>query len=136
MSSPIPPSGPPPYQPPPGYGPPPGYSAFDQPQRPQGFSGMAIAGFVLALVGFIPCFWFWFQIPGLLGAIFSIVALGATKATNPAGAKRGRGLAVAGLVIGIVTLLITAAFTGYIYSTDDCVVDGLNVHCSFQDTNP
>ncbi|MEJ7602366.1 MAG: DUF4190 domain-containing protein [Kofleriaceae bacterium] len=56
------------------------------------FSGMAIAGFVLAFV----C--------GLLGIIFS--ALGYSECKKSGGAVRGRGLAIAGMVISIVTLLV------------------------------
>ena len=66
MYPPPPPGAAPP--PPPGYNP---YGASNQ--TPSKNSGMGIAGFVLSLVGLIVfCFW-WFQIPGLLGVIFSVI---------------------------------------------------------------
>lgn len=55
-------------------------------------SGMAIAGFVLSFF----C--------GLLGLIFSAVAMSQIKKSN--GALKGNGLAIAGLVISIVAILI------------------------------
>ena len=110
--------------PPPQYGgPPPGYAPYGAPAQPQqGFSGMAIAGFVLSLIGAFPGLWFWvLQIPGYLGTIFSIVGLKQTKATG----KRGRGLAIAGLVIGIIVIIAAALVTIYVYTSDNCEVDGL-----------
>lgn len=86
---------------------------------------MAIAGFVLSLVGLIPCFWFWFlQAPAVLGTIFSVLGLKAAKA-----GKKGRGLAIAGLVIGIIGILVAVAITLYVYTSDNCVVDGLSFEC-------
>jgi hypothetical protein len=82
-------------------------------------SGMAIAGFVLSLVGLFPGFWFWWlQIPGYLGTIFSIIGLKATKVAR----KRGRGFAIAGLVIGLVGVAAAGLFTLYVYTSDDCDV--------------
>jgi hypothetical protein len=52
------------------------------------WSGFAIAGFVLSLLFYT----------SVLGIIFSSIGLAATSK----GKKRGRGLAIAGLVIGIV----------------------------------
>jgi len=110
---------------------PPGYAAYGDRPPATTYSGMAIAGFVLALVGILPCFWVWFQVPGLLGVIFSLIGLGATKERM----RKGHGLAVAGLVIGIVSLVITVAFTAFIYSTDDCDTSGLTFDCSFDSNN-
>jgi len=127
MSTPPPP--PPGFPtPPPGYPPtgPAGYGAY--PAAPQGNSGMAIAGFVLALVGLVPCFWFWFlQIPGYLAVIFSVLGMKATAGN----AKKGRGLAIAGLVVGIVAVVAALALTAFVYTSDDCVVDGLSFECDF-----
>ena len=51
-------------------------------------SGLAIAGFVVSFFG-------WF---GIVGFILSLVALNQIKNSN--GTKRGRGLAIAGAIIG------------------------------------
>ena len=75
------------------------------------FSGKSIAGFVLALVGLlllpIPC--------GILGMIFSGLGMKETDTYYSYDAFRGRGLAIAGLVIssvdlgyGLISLLIWA----------------------------
>jgi hypothetical protein len=64
-------------------------------------SGMAIAGMVLSLVGLIPCFWL-LQLPGVLGIIFGAVGMQQTKD----GSRRGRGMAIAGVVIGIVLVAL------------------------------
>jgi hypothetical protein len=61
-------------------------------------NGMAVAGFVLSLVGLIIL-----AIPmGILAIIFSSIGLNA--ALNKG--KRGKGLAIAGLIIGIIDLLV------------------------------
>lgn len=122
MSSPPPPpipSGPGGFQPPPGYQP---YSG--QPMQ-QGNSGMAIASLVLSLVGIIPCFW-GLQIPGVLGIIFGFVGLSQTKDN----ARKGRGMAIAGLVVGIVLVVIAAALWIYIFTSDNCVRDGSSFTCT------
>ena len=134
MSTPPPPPGnQPPFPPQPPYGgPPPGYAPYGQPvaSQPAGLSGMAVAGFVLSLVGAIPCFWFWFlQIPGYLGTIFSFIGLKQTKN----GARRGRGLAIAGLVIGLILIAIAIGLAIFVYTSDDCVVDGLSFECDLTD---
>lgn len=58
-----------------------------------GTNGMAIAGFILAF--FIP----------ILGIIFSIIGLGQCKRRG----QKGRGLAIAGIIISIVSVLIFLA---------------------------
>ena len=87
--------------------------------------GLTIPSF--ALVGLLPCFWFWFQIPGVLGLIFSIVGLKATSGQ----ARKGRGLAIAGTVVGSIAIAIAVLFTLYVYTSDDCVTNGLEVNCQF-----
>jgi hypothetical protein len=62
-------------------------------QPPPGTNGMAIAGFVLAF----------FCTP--LGIVFSAVGLNQTNRTG----QKGRGLAIAGLVISIVSIIIGVA---------------------------
>jgi hypothetical protein len=61
-------------------------------------NGLAIAGFVLSIL------WL-FGLGSLLAVIFGIVALVAISRAN--GAQRGRGWAIAGLVIGAVGLVLT-----------------------------
>ncbi len=88
----------------------------EQPAERNGkVSGMAVAGFVAALVAPISVYLF---IPlAIMAIIFSSIGLGQTR-RNPE--LRGRGLAIAGLVIGIlemsllliVVLAIAAIFAG------------------------
>lgn len=83
-----PPQPPDPYAGAPGY--PPGPPA---PPTPQGTNGMSIAGFVLAFL-FTP-----------LGLILSIVGLVQARKRN----QKGRGLAIAGIVISTVSILVGVA---------------------------
>jgi hypothetical protein len=53
---------------------------------------------VLSLVGLLPFFWI-LQLPGVLGVIFGGIGL---SQTNNRSGYRGRGMAIAGLVLGIV----------------------------------
>lgn len=99
----APPPGAPPYPPPgaagyppPGHPPPAGYypPPYGAPmQVAPSTSGMAIAGFVLALLS---C--------SLLGLIFSIIGYNEVKNSN--GMKSGGGLALAGIIISIVWFVI------------------------------
>ncbi|GAB2561791.1 DUF4190 domain-containing protein [Nocardia heshunensis] len=79
---------------PPGYAPPPGYPMG---VPPQGTNGLAIASFVLSLLGF--CF---------LGIPFGIIALNQIKQRN----QGGRGLAIAGLAISGISVLLAVAIFG------------------------
>lgn len=118
---------PPPMQPgqPGGYQPPPGDQPYAGGPAPMPTnSGMAIASMVLSLVGVIPCFW-GLQIPGLLGLIFGFVGLNQTKD----GARRGRGMAIAGLVIGIILVVICAIFWIYVATSDNCDWDNGTFRC-------
>lgn len=90
----------------------------------RGKSGLAVASLVCSLVGVIPCFW-GFQIMGLLGTIFGFVGLKQTKS----GERGGRGLAIAGVVIGIILLVICAAIWIYVASSD-CVRNGNSFVCT------
>lgn len=76
---PPPPPGPPPFQ---------GYQGM--PPQPQKTNGMAIAGFVCAFL----C--------SILGLIFSAIALSQIGKTG----EGGKGLATAGLVISIISMLV------------------------------
>jgi hypothetical protein len=92
---------------PPGAYPPAGYPGggplqYQPPAPVQGTSGLAIAGLVLAFVLFP------------IGLILSIIAF----VTTGPGKKKGRGLAVAGIV---VSLLITGGVVGAVYLVKDKV---------------
>ena len=69
--------------------PPPQYQGYNPYPQPKKTNGMAIAGFVLSFV----C--------GILGLIFSAVALSQIGKTG----EGGKGLATAGLVISIVSMV-------------------------------
>ena len=107
-----PPVYPPPYPGPagyPGYPGAPGYyaGAYDpyRPSKPPGTNGMAIASLVASLVGFVPfCF---FGIGSIIGIVLGIVALNQIKQTR----EGGHGLAIAGIVVGGVSLLISVFWT-------------------------
>ena len=100
----MPPPAPPGWQPqPPPYGaaPPdpsgwPGHGGYGYP-RPQDTNGFAIASLVCSLVGILLL-----VIGPLLGIIFGAIGL----QQIPRLGQRGRGLAIAGLSIGIVVLLL------------------------------
>lgn len=129
MSTPPPPPGGPvgpggfPQQPgyqQPGYPPqgyqPQGYQPYGQPTAPrQGTSGMAIASLVCSLVGLM-C-----GIPAILGIIFGFIGLSQTKDN----ARPGRGLAIAGLIVGIlVVLLYTVVIIAAASKGDGCFYIG------------
>jgi hypothetical protein len=102
---------PPPYTAPPGpqYGQPPGYG---QPPQPGGYgyqpypgyqppdtgnNGMAIAALVLSLVGLLCC------PAGIAGIVCGFTALNQIKQRG----GKGRGMALAGIIIGSVGLVLT-----------------------------
>ena len=92
----TPPGYPPPYGAPQGYPPP-----YGQVPAPQGTNTLAIVGFILTFVVCPP-----------VGAVLCYIALGQIKRTG----EGGRGLALAGVWIGIITvvlavLIVLALFT-------------------------
>jgi hypothetical protein len=89
---------PPSYPPPPpgGYGYPPPGPGYPPPQAAVGTNGMAIASLVCSLFG-------WLCVIGpILGLIFGFMALGQIRQTG----QRGRGMAIAGIVIGAIALVL------------------------------
>ena len=122
---------PPPYAPvapPPGpWGATPTYAPVGSTPPSARHSGMAIAGFVLSLVALLPCFWIWIQLPGALGVIFSAIGLRATKHQQ----RKGRGLAIAGLVVGLIAVAIAVLFTLYVYTSDNCTTTDFQFECNF-----
>jgi hypothetical protein len=91
--------------------PPPAYPGV--PYVAQRTNGLAIASLVLGIVSFF-CLGFLFVVP-LLAIIFGHLSL--DRIARSGGAEKGRGLAIAGLVLGwifIVPVLIAAlAWLGY-----------------------
>ena len=96
--------------------------------------GLGIAGLVLgilaAIVSFIPCLGTWAIVPGIIAIVLSAVSL---SQANKAGASKG--LAIAGLVCGIVGTAI-AGWQWYVLSSgalqaaemlkDTSLLDSLN----------
>lgn len=130
MSSPPPPPPGPPqppgqggFQPPPGYGQPQGYQPYGfQPVAQQSkTSGMAIASLVCSLSGILLC-----GIPAVLGVIFGFIGLSQTKD----GARNGRGMAVAGLIVGIaVVALWGVLWIAVAADPDHCIEFGNSNNC-------
>jgi Domain of unknown function (DUF4190) len=99
-----PPGGPPPGTYPPGADPPgshPQGAGYGYPVRAK-TSGLAIAAFVLSLL------WI-FGLGSLLAVIFGIIAI--VTISRSQGTRRGRGWAIAGLVIGALGLILTVALS-------------------------
>lgn len=92
-------------------------------------SGLAVAGLVLGIIGvifaWVPFFTFIWWIIGILAVIFGIVAMLNTKVGVP-GAKRGHGMAISGLVLGIITLVIAAYIQITVVSKINAVVNTVN----------
>jgi len=99
------PQGPPQFAgPPPGYGPPSypggypgGYYAPPDYQVQAGTNGLAIASLVSSFSGFLCC-----VIGSIVAIVLGVLALNQIKQTR----QEGYGLAVAGIVIGVGTLLV------------------------------
>lgn len=97
-------------------------------EKPQGTNSLAIAGFVLSICGFFTGITF------IIGLILSAVGLSQTKKTG----QDGRGLAIAGTVIGTVgtvfsilfTIIISIAFFLFVTNIGG-VVEPIMDDCSF-----
>ncbi|HJT96437.1 MAG TPA: DUF4190 domain-containing protein, partial [Mycobacterium sp.] len=88
------------YGPPPTGYPAPNYAgAYGQPT--QKTNGLAIASLVASVIGFIPfCI---FGLGSIIGIVLGVVALNQVKTSG----EGGRGLAIAGIAVGAVSLLST-----------------------------
>lgn len=89
------------YPPPPPYGSPHYYQQGQQPVEP-----LAIVSLVASLT-FLLGFWF---ISSILGVVFGHIALHNIKKNN----RRGRGMALAGTIIGYVTLGLSVLIIGFV----------------------
>ncbi|MCW1958314.1 MAG: DUF4190 domain-containing protein, partial [Mycobacterium sp.] len=110
---------PPGYAPPPPYGPPyqggyanqgypgpPTYPGYPMPPQ-AGTNSLAVTSLVLSVFGLLPFCGFLFSIAGI---VTGAIAMGQVKRTG----QDGYGLAVAGLAIGVITLLLAIIMFGLI----------------------
>ena len=78
------------------------------------YNGLSIAGFSLSCAAII--FNFFFGLPGIVGLILSIIGLCQCNKRS----EKGRGLAIAGIVIGaVLTLLMILTYAGLILAFDN-----------------
>lgn len=101
---------PPPYGAVPGYPPAGGWTGADfgyGPPPPQGTNTMAIGSLVASCVGLFCC------LGSIVGIVLGVVAMGQIKQTH----QDGNGLAIAGIVVGVLTLLISGVATLAIMSS-------------------
>ena len=99
---------PPPLLPQPGYYPPPeygapypgGYYPTDMSGRPTGTNSLAIFSLVASVIGLL-C-----GVGSIVGIVLGVIALGQIKRTG----QDGRGLAIAGIAVGAVSLVISIAW--------------------------
>lgn len=80
------------------------------------YNGLSIAGFSLSCAAII--FNFFFGLPGIVGLILSIIGLCQCNKRS----EKGRGLAIAGIVIGaVLTLLMILTYAGLILAFDNAL---------------
>jgi peptidylprolyl isomerase len=82
------------------YGAPPGYNPF----TPKPSNGVATASLVVGIIGLLTC---WIFIGGLLGLIAGILGIVGIKKAKEV--STGRGMAMAGLILGVLAMLGTGA---------------------------
>lgn len=111
------------YNEPPGYGnqppgtppPPPGYGG-GQPnwggQQPQGTSVLAIISLATGILGILCCTWFVFSIAA---AVLGFLG----KKEIDEGKKTGRGMAMAGLILGIVGIVLGVVMWVVLIASDN-----------------
>lgn len=100
---------PPPPPPPPGYVVA-GYGVgFPAPPRTD---GLAVASLVCGLAGFVAC-----GIPSVVGLVLGLVSL--RRIGRSGGRLAGRGMAITGVVLGIVWLALIALFALVVVVTPD-----------------
>jgi hypothetical protein len=78
---------------------------------PAGTNGKAIGALVASLIGLPLCTCF---IPSLVGIVLGFITLTETKRTG----QQGRGMALAAVIIGLVTLILGALFISLSVATD------------------
>jgi hypothetical protein len=95
------------YIPPPPPPPPPGYGEGGFGGKPT--SGMAVASLVCGLVGMVSFFCWPLAITSLVGLVLGILGLIATGREGP---RSGRGLAIAGTIVSVVSVGVMATSIG------------------------
>lgn len=74
-------------------------------------NGFCVAGLVLGIIGLIPCT---FLICSILAIVFGII--GYNQVTKAGGEGRGKGMAIAGIILGVCGgLTFVAAFSGKLF---------------------
>lgn len=87
------------------------------------YNGLSIAGFSLSCAAIL--FNFFFGLPGIVGLILSIIGLCQCNKRS----EKGRGLAIAGIVIGaVLTLLMILTYAGLILAFDNGWNSGLRYY--------
>lgn len=109
----------------------------DPRQNIKGTSGMAITSLVLGTIGivlsWIPIVNNFAAVLGILGLIFGIIAI---IKTGSKGKKKGRGLAIAGTVLSVLTMVITLGTQSFYGKTLDEASKALSsASASLESTN-
>lgn len=105
---------------------PPASSVQFAPQPPKGSNGLAIAGFVLGLLGFLGS---WIPVINVVGIILGVigVVLAGVGLSKSRSIGSGRGLAIAGLILGVlaiaIAIFINVVFVGAVVDAVDDAVD-------------
>lgn len=102
-------------------------------KKKSGTSGLAVAGLVVGIVAIIGS---WVPFLNLASAWIAIVAIGLSVAgliISIKGTKGGKGVAIAGLVLGVVTIiLVVAMYGGAAAVSDDASKDSSSSNSSTQ----
>lgn len=133
----APPLAPPGYGPPPipGYGPPPGTPGYGPPSAPGGYGYPTGYGYLPATktnglaVASLVCSLFWvFGLGAMVAVVFGFISLSQIKRSNDI--QGGRGLAIAGIIVGVLGLLAVALFIvvavavdHHCHQTDSCTLN-------------
>lgn len=96
------------------------YPSHGEPNRPQGMSALAVSSLVLAIVAFIFSFIPLINIVTyILGAIALVLAIVGLFVTGKNHGKKGKGMAIAGVVLSILALIIPLAMGGGLSNNSD-----------------
>ncbi len=92
----------------------------------QGSNGLATAGFVLALLGFLGS---WIPVLNILGMILAVIGLilAAVGLAKSKKVQAGKGLAIAGLVLGVLAVIVAVVINvAFVNAVDDAVDETTN----------